>query len=77
MKLVMQTYGIQQKCKICEKIDTKRRRRAQEQDRLHRWAREGNRYGASIEKAQQAIAALDTEIYELECERQKRSQAIC
>src|SRR5277367_1978043 len=72
MKLVMQTYEIQQKCKICEKIDTKRRRLANEQDRIHRWAREHSRYDQSIEKSREIIAALDTEIYELG--NQRRSQ---
>lgn len=71
MKLARQTYGIKQKCKICQKIDRKRRRQAQEQERLDRFAKEGKRYGASIEKARQVIAALDNEIHELERVRHK------
>ena len=76
MKLVMQTYGIQQKCKICNEIATKIRRRAKEQERVQRWAREGNRYSASIEATHATIESLDRKIYELQGERQKRSQAI-
>lgn len=76
MKLVMQTYGLQMKCKTCEKIDTKRRRLQHEQERLQRWAREPNKYSASIEKAVESINILNGEIYTLECERQRRSQAI-
>lgn len=77
MKLVMQTYGVAQKCKICEKIETKKRRRAAEYERVQRWQREPGRYGASIEKAQYAMAALEKEIYDLEYERQRRFQGIC
>lgn len=76
MKLVMQTYGVAQKCKICEKIETKKRRRAAECDRLQRWMCESGR-AASIEKAHGNIAALDKEIMELEYERQRRFQGIC
>lgn len=76
MKLVMQTIPTGTKCKLCDKIDTKMRRRAAEVDRIGRWQREGAKFRASIDKAMEIIRCLDSEIYELSCERQRRLQAI-
>lgn len=76
MKLIMQTIPIGQKCKLCEKIDTKMRRRAAEADRINRWQREGNKFRASIDKSMEIIRGLDAEIYELGCERKRRLQGI-
>jgi len=76
MKLIMQTVPVGQKCKLCEKIDTKMRRRAAEVDRINRWQREGNKFRASIDKSMEIIRGLDTEIYELGCERNRRLQGI-
>src|SRR6266511_4771555 len=70
IKLVMQTYPLQEKCKFCENIDTKRRRRSQAQHRILQLSREGIKYRASIDKAQAIIASLCQDIYDLECERQ-------
>jgi hypothetical protein len=76
MKLIMQTIPTGTKCKLCEKIDTKMRRRAAEVDRIGRWQREPHKFGASIEKSMEMIRGLDGEIYELSCERNRRLQAI-
>lgn len=72
MKLVMQTVPTGTKCKLCEKIETKMRRRAAEVDRIGRWQREAHKFGASIDKSMEMIRGLDTEIYELNCERNRR-----
>ena len=76
MKLIMQTVHVGQKCKLCDKIDTKQRRRAAEVDRISRWQREGGRFSASIDRSYDMIKHLDREIYDLGCERQRRLQAI-
>ena len=76
MKLIMQTVPVGQKCKLCEKIDTKMRRRVAEVDRINRWQREGNKFRASIDKSMEIIRGLDLEIYELGCERNRRLQEI-
>ena len=76
MKLIMQTVPVGQKCKLCEKIDTKQRRRAAEVERINRWQREGGKFSASIERSYDMIKTLDREIYDLNCERQRRLQAI-
>ena len=76
MKLIMQTVPLGQKCKLCDKIDTKQRRRAAEIERISRWQREGNKFRASIDRSTDMIRSLDREIYDLQCERQKRLQAI-
>lgn len=76
MKLIMQTVPVGQKCKLCEKIDTKVRRRTAEVERVNRWQREGNKFRASIDKSIEIIRSLDTEIYDLQCERNRRLQGI-
>ncbi|TKA79536.1 hypothetical protein B0A49_00381 [Cryomyces minteri] len=76
MKLIYVTIPSGQKCKLCEKIDTKQRRRAAEVERINRWQREGNKFRASIDKSFQIIRALDMETEELSCERARRLQGI-
>lgn len=76
MKLVMQTVPVGQKCKLCEKIDTKIQRRAAEVERVNRWQKEGNKFQASIAKSMGRIRGLDSEIYDLQCERNRRLQGI-
>ena len=72
IKLVMATSGIDQKCRICDKIDTKQRRRAAEKDRISRWRKDGGKFKASIERSEDMVRQLDKELYELTSERQKR-----
>ena len=77
MKLVMQTLPVNNKCKLCEKIDTKLRRRQTECERITRWQKEGSKFRASIEKSLEMIAGLDAEIQELYQEKQRRLQMVC
>ena len=76
MKLIMQTQPISQKCKLCDKLDTKTRRRIREQDKVNRWKKDAPQHWASIEKAYEEIKKLDKEIHELRNERQRKLQAI-
>ena len=76
MKLIMQTVPFSQKCKLCQKIDTKMRRRGAEVERINRWQCEGNKFRTSIDKSMEIIRGLDLEIYELGCERNRRLQGI-
>jgi len=73
MKLVYSTSPLSQKCRICDKIDTKLRRRNAEKDRINRWRREGGKFRASIEKSEDTIKQLEREIMELGQERRSRS----
>ena len=76
MKLIMQTVPVNQKCKICEKIDTKQRRRAAEVERILRWKREGGKYTASIDRSAEIVKSLEKEITDLTYEKQRRRQMI-
>jgi hypothetical protein len=69
MRLIMQTIEIGDKCKICQKIDIKKRRVRKEEEKIKRWNLESRRR-AMIEKAEEDIYHLQVEIYNLECERQ-------
>jgi hypothetical protein len=75
MKLVNQNLPQNQKCKLCDRIETKLRRRESEVDRVQRWNAEG-RCPASVEKSLVIINGLDREITELYAERTQRWQAI-
>jgi hypothetical protein len=75
MKLVNQNLQQGQKCKLCERIETKLRRREIEVDRVARWRAEG-RCPASVEKSLAIINQLDREMNELYAERTQRWQAI-
>lgn len=57
------------KCKICQQIEVKRRRRAAEYERLTRWVADGGKLNASIENARATIYQLDNEIASLEAAR--------
>ena len=76
MKLIMQTVPQREKCKLCDKLDVKQRRRSAEMDRIDRWQREGGKFKASIDRSYDMVKALDKEIYDLRRERQKRLNAI-
>lgn len=75
-KLVFQTLGLPEKCKLCLKIEAKDRRRAKHVEDYNRWRREPGRYKASMEKALGDIKALDNEICQLRAEKQDRYYAI-
>lgn len=72
MKLVNLTENESNKCRLCEKIETKFRRRSAEVDRLERWKREGATLVASMDRSQKLIMDLDKEIYNLQREREDR-----
>ena len=74
IKLIMSTDNLSQKCRICDKIDTKQRRRATEKDRINRWKRDGGKFKASIEKSEGIVHHLETEIMQLTNERKERSR---
>ena len=76
MKLVMSTSNLNQKCRICDKIDTKTRRRMQEKDRINRWKKDGGKMKASIEKSEDTVHQLDRELMELTNERRRRSRFV-
>jgi predicted transcriptional regulator len=65
MKLVMETHPVQEKCKICVKVDIKRRAIRKEEKRIERWQREGFRHGP-IEKVYSNIERLQEEIRDIE-----------
>lgn len=69
MKLVNNAEYMPSQCKICEKIETKHRRIAAENERIVRWQNEGGVKKASIEKSQDIITELQDEIRHLEHER--------
>ena len=78
MKLAMNTYRKAEKCKTCDKLDTKRGRLEKEQKRIDRWTREmqnGISRGASIEASEEICYTLEHEIMNLEADReyQKRN----
>ena len=75
MRLVNETISSPTKCKYCEKIDTKIRKRQAEFERIVRWQREG-RNPASIEKAQDAVKQLEMEIQALWGEVAQRRNAL-
>ncbi|KAJ6160141.1 hypothetical protein N7519_003509 [Penicillium mononematosum] len=46
-------------CRLCEKIETKYRRRSAEVDRLDRWKREGATLVASMDRSHKLIMDLE------------------
>lgn len=77
MRLVNQTEREQTPCRLCEKIETKHRRRIAEKERLDRWQREGSNLVASMDKSKNTILELEKEIAALNSERiSQRTQMI-
>lgn len=76
IKLVHSVIRNGERCKICQKIDTKLRRRADQIAKIKRWQAEGGKLKASIEKATEQVQELDKEIYQLQMEKQRKAQAI-
>ncbi|KAJ5525397.1 hypothetical protein N7494_012047 [Penicillium frequentans] len=65
MKLVNLTENEPTKCRICEKIETKFRRRSAEVDRLERWKREGGDFdclNGSVQKSHQGTGQGDLQL---------------
>jgi hypothetical protein len=61
MKLTLENIHQPTKCRLCEKYDTKLRKRKAECDRIERWQKDGKN-PASVEKSYANIASLDEEI---------------
>lgn len=68
-RLIGKSVLLQNKCKTCDKIDAKLRRRTAECERVARWQREGSKFRASIEKSMETIRDLDGEIARLHAQR--------
>lgn len=73
----MSTLANSQKCRICDKIETKQRRRSAELDRISRWRREGSKFRASIERSEDIVDQLEHELADLVSERRARSRYVC
>lgn len=76
MKLVNMTENESSKCRLCEKIETKYRRRNAEIERLERWKREGATLVASMDRSKKLIMDLDKEIFMLQREREDRRNTL-
>ncbi|PKY03046.1 hypothetical protein P168DRAFT_319593 [Aspergillus campestris IBT 28561] len=76
MKLVNVTDYENTQCRLCEKIETKFRRRDAEVERLNRWRREGGTLVASMDRSQRLIMELDREIGKLQIEREDKRSAL-
>ena len=74
-KLVMSTLPIRGNCRHCDKFETKKRRRAQELDRINRWRKEPGRYSASIERSEEIVQQLEREMMDLMNQRAMRLQS--
>jgi hypothetical protein len=77
MRLVNFTEYEAKQCRLCEKIETKFRRRSQELERLDRWRREGGSLVATMSRSQQLVSDLETEISQLQTERDCKRKALC
>lgn len=76
MRLVNMTEFEPTKCRLCEKIETKYRRRSAEIERLDRWKREGGTLVASMDRSRKLIMELEKEIRQLQNEREDRRKAL-
>ncbi|KIW16308.1 hypothetical protein PV08_06359 [Exophiala spinifera] len=61
--------NVQDQCRICKEIEVKQRRMQKELDNIARWRREGDKFRASIEKAQREARMLQETIDELHSRR--------
>lgn len=76
LKLNYHSIPLQEKCKLCLKIEAKQRRRAKHVDDYNRWRKDSGRYQASMEKALGEIKALENEINQLKFEKDQRSTRV-
>lgn len=70
--MVYQTNCLQEKCKLCLKIEAKQRRRAKHVEDYNRWRHEPLRYRDSIEKTLQDIQELEKAIAALVADKNHR-----
>lgn len=76
MRLVNMTENEKSNCRLCDKIETKYRRRSAEVDRLDRWRREGATLVASMDRSHKLIMELEKEIRILQRERDERRSSL-
>ncbi|KAJ5129491.1 uncharacterized protein N7515_005530 [Penicillium bovifimosum] len=76
MRLVNATENDKNNCRLCEKIETKYRRRSAELERLARWKREGATLVASMDRSERLILDLEKEIRALQRERDDRRSTL-
>lgn len=76
MKLVFAAIQQPKCCKLCEKVNTKINKRRKCEDNIRRWTRDGGRNKCSIEKAQEEIQVLDSEIKALERQRADKGKRL-
>lgn len=68
MKLVMQTQAGEEVCKTCRKIETKRARIQKEEERIHKWQKEGKPLGRFGEQVAQPMKDVWDEVERLKGE---------
>lgn len=64
---------VNEDCRLCQEISVKERRLQRERDNIKRWSLEGNRFQASIERAQREARQLEQTIHDM---RSKRSSVV-
>jgi hypothetical protein len=69
MKLINLTRYDSNNCRLCEKIQTKIRRRQRVLERLERWSREGRGLVATMSRSQLLVSDLEEEISQLQHRR--------
>lgn len=74
--MIFQTLMLAETCPSCEKIEKKLRRRAKALSDHARWAKDGNKYKASMEKALEEVMELEHEIRTLQIEKDRRFAAV-
>lgn len=74
MKLIFVSSPVPEKCKICQKIDTKTRSIHKEEDNIARWQKEGGRTH-SIDKAFEKINLHEQDRERLYAERDQKRQS--
>lgn len=72
IKLVMDTNPVADKCKICQKIETKQRRWQAEAERVKRWEKDGGKLKASIDRSKEVMRHLESEVSDLCRDRMER-----
>lgn len=76
MKLVNRAEPQKAPCRICEKIETKKRRISAEVERLSRWERDGGTLVASMDRSRKLIGELNQDLNWLNKEREKRKKML-
>lgn len=75
LRLIMSSIYVADKCKTCDKIDTKNRRIKKEHDNIARWSKEKGR-SASIQRSQDMIADLEGELNQLMWDRHNAAKRL-